>query len=225
MKEEEIILEEFYGKTKNEKIVYTDKDLDYNNKGSKDKNLSPSYMAEGNISSIEQFSNVLQKLIELTMPNVTFKSQYDFNNSKEENYPIITYDINNREYSEYTGIKPTKHFTNIQTSVGKVNRYSTLYDCNIEFCFYGLTDKQANETMEEFEKILTIYTGYLKEKGVSEIFFLKQIPSKASIHYIKDLSMKSCIWYVRLEKIWLCKVKDIDEIYVALDNYIASKIE
>lgn len=227
------IMNNFFGKQKeNDKILYTDENIkdklpDINKQTHDNRNNLPAhYTANGNIDNIDDFADLIRKIIELTDNDITFISQYDFLQLKDFSYPIITYDVNSRDKSVYTGIKPhTEKFNVVNDNNEHCTKYNIMYEYNIEFDIYGATDKQANEVMSYFEKLLTVYTGYLKSVGVSEFFFLKQIPSKASVNYTKDIPMKSIIWYLRLEKIWLIEESKLKSIYVELNKFLSSKIE
>jgi len=79
--------------------------------------------------------------------------------------------------------------------------YRQWFDCVVEFDFYGRTDTETRKLQARFESLLSIYTGYLKRKGVSEIMFLKEVSARNSLNFTEQVNMKCLMYFVRLERI------------------------
>lgn len=167
------------------------------------------YHAEGSISDIDQVGELLRKLLNAAWgsgwgelsPELSLGESPD--NTK---LPAITYDIVSRETSSGIGrIKPTQIESYSEVVDGKptgdvITVYSQMFDCIVEFDCWGKTSLEARELLNRFEYVLSFYSGFLKEQGIQEIFFLKEIPAKQSIHYSDDFYMKTIIYFIRLER-------------------------
>lgn len=186
------------------------------------------YHSEGRIDNIDEFALLLSEIIKLaTNDSITFKPAYSKTEKigDEETLPIVTYDINNREISENCQLKPqlTDSFVDVvngEKTGESIQVYRQWFDCLVEFDAYGVNGLQARKTLDTIEEILTLYAGYFKKAGVSEMFFVKEIPSKRSINYIRDVAMKSIIWYVKIEKIYISKSSILNKIDINLKDII-----
>lgn len=167
------------------------------------------YHAEGSISDIDQVGELLRKLLNAAWgsgwgqlsPELSLGESPD--NTK---LPAITYDIVSRETAAGMGrIKPTQIESYSEVVDGKptgdvITVYSQVFDCIVEFDCWGKTSKDARELLNRLEHILNFHSGFLKEQGIQEMFFLKEIPARQSIHYSDDYYMKTMIYFFRLER-------------------------
>ena len=170
---------------------------------------------------------MLSEIIKIaTNDNIAFKPAYTRDQKIEDDaLPIVTYDINSREISDGKNIKPIKTDSYIEVVNGQetgdsIQVYRQWFDCLVEFDAYGSNQLEARRVLDKVEEILTLYAGYFKKAGVSEMFFVKEIPSKRSINYIKDIAMKSVIWYVRLERIYTTKSSVLKELDLKVNDII-----
>lgn len=167
------------------------------------------YHAEGSISDIDQVGELLRKLLNaawgsdwgILSPELSLGESPD--NTK---LPAITYDIVSRETSSGMGrIKPTQIESYSEVVDGKptgdvITIYSQMFDCIVEFDCWGKSSLEARNLLNRLEYVLSFYSGFLKEQGIQEIFFLKEIPARQSIHYSDDFYMKTIIYFIRLER-------------------------
>lgn len=167
------------------------------------------YHAEGSISDIDQVGELLRKLLNAAWGSDwgELSPELSLGESPEETkLPAITYDIVSRETASGIGrIKPTQIESYSEIVDGKptgdvIMTYSQLFDCLVEFNCWGQSSLEARNLLNRLEKILTFHSGFLKEQGIQEMFFLKEIPAKQSIHYLDDYYMKSMIYFIRLER-------------------------
>lgn len=166
-------------------------------------------MADGNIDGIEQLCNILKKLLNAAWGSNWGEISPDLKKGEDSAkiiIPQITAEINNRDIAEDMPLKPVL----INTIKEKVNGketgdsflvYRQWFDNVIEFDFYGRTSKEARDLQSRFESLLSIYSGYLKRKGVSEIIFLKEISAKNSLNFTEQTPMKCLMYWVRFERI------------------------
>jgi hypothetical protein len=184
------------------------------------------YISEGNISDIDQLGELLLKIL-----NVAWGEQWgtiapEFakgENSEQPKFPQITYGINNREVTEKTPIKPDlfeylKEVVNGVPTGDSFNIYRQWFDNIVEFDFWGRTELESKTTMNRFEKLMGAFAGYLKQQGVSEIFFLKEIPAKLSVKYVEGTYMKCLMFYVRLERIQTIRYSVLQKLDVAINT-------
>lgn len=187
------------------------------------------YYADGNIYDIEGLAEILKGLCnaawgsdwgELTMDVVTGE------NSSNIKLPRITVDVNQRDISEgMSSIKPIlidvqKEYDEEGNETGEAYLiYRQFFDQNVEFNIYGQNSKQARDIMKKFEKLLLAYTGYIKRKGISEIFFLKEVSPRSSLNYYENIPMRTIYYFVRTETIIPVPISIINKINASIGAY------
>ena len=137
--------------------------------------------ANGNVSDIDTLGEILRKLL-----NTAWGSTWGIitpetakgDDPEKIILPQINLAINLREIAD--GFNPKPQLTDTVNEVvdGKntgdsFRIYRQTFDCIVEFDFFDSTSKGCRSLMGKFEEILDTYTGFLKEQGVKEIFFLK----------------------------------------------------
>lgn len=180
--------------------------------------------ANGNVDDIDKLGEILRKLLNTawgsnwgTLSPETSKGE----DAEKIIVPQINYGINLREVAKGTSPKPTLTDT-IDEMVNGVKTgdsfrvYRQSFDCIVEFNFWDNSSKGCRALMNRFEEIIATYSGYLKEQGVSEIFFLKEVPAKYSLNYSDGMPMKCLYYFVRLERIKTVRVSIIKELELKL---------
>lgn len=162
--------------------------------------------SSGSIQNLKEFGELLNRLL-----NAAWGSQWGTlkpvisigDNTDHLKYPMITYDTNLREISDSP--KPrlfntVKEVVNGVPTGDSINIYKQTFDLIVEFNFYANTSLEMVELMHNFEDLMVMHSGFLKNEGVSEIFFLKEVPAKYSLNY-KDTTPSKCLYYfVKIEK-------------------------
>lgn len=168
-------------------------------------------VADDNIDDIEQLASILKKLCNAAWGANWGELSPDLKkgeNSSSIILPQITIDVNTRDIAENIGgIKPK--LVDIINETDENNNetgdafliYRQWFDCNVEFNFYGRTNKEARQLQKRFENLLTVYTGYLKRQGISEILFGKEVSPKCSLNYDESTPMRCIYYYIRFESI------------------------
>ena len=90
--------------------------------------------------------------------------------------------------------------------------YRQWFDANIEFDIFAQTNKECRELLQRFEQLIMVYSGYLKRKGLAEIFFLREISPKSSLNFSENTPMRCILYYVRFECVTPVKVSTINTI-------------
>lgn len=90
--------------------------------------------------------------------------------------------------------------------------YGQIFDCELQFNILASDYSMANKVMDTFEYIMFTYSGYFKQNGVSQIFFVKQFTDETMDIYRQKVSVRSLVYRVSLEKIWLNYDATITEI-------------
>lgn len=187
--------------------------------------------ADGNVDNLDKLGELLRMLLNTAWGsgwgNISPETA-KVDDTDEIVLPQINYDINLREVTEGRSQKPT--LTDIVDEVGNDGKktgdaykiYRQSFDCIVEFNFIARTSKESRDLMDRFEDIIITHAGYLKEQGLSEIFFLKEVPSKYSINFKEGLPIKVAYYFVRLEKIRTIRVSQIKEIEARLYKKITS---
>lgn len=169
------------------------------------------HVADDNIDDVEQLANILKKLCNAAWGDNWGELSPDLKKGEDSSsiiLPQIVIDINTRDISENIGgLKPK--LIDIINEVDGNNEetgdafliYRQWFDCNVEFNFYGRTSKEARQLQKKFENLLTVYTGYLKRQGISEIFFEREVSPKSSLNYDESTPMRCIYYYIRFESI------------------------
>ena len=206
------------------KVSKEDKD----NKVDYSKNTTPRLQAEGTVSTVRELSSILKDLTNAAWGSRWGTLSPDIakgENSRKILVPQINLALNLREVSEKTPHKPritdVMHEAVNGIETGDIYRvFRQTFDCIIEFNVWGENSLECDELCEKFEELLFVYTGYLKQRGVSEIFFLKEVPAKYSLRFDKDNegAMRCLYYYVRLERARQVRTDDIKSIEMKLHS-------
>ena len=175
--------------------------------------------ADGNIDTIDQLALLLKKILNAAWGSNWGEISPDLKygeDSKNLILPQITVDINNREVAEKMPIKPVLMDIIKETVDGKETDDSKLiktqwFDCVVEFDIQENNSKEARERQQKLESLNSIYAGYLKRQGVSEILFLKEVPARL-LNFSTQTPMKCLMYFVRFETITPVRQSLIDKI-------------
>lgn len=183
-------------------------------------------MADGNIDDIDQLADILKRLCNAAWGSNWGEFSPDLKRGEHADtimLPQITIGINEKDIAEGKPIKPIlfdsfKEIDENGKETGDVFfAYRQWFDCNIEFDIYAQTNAEARKLKNNFRKLILSYTGYLKKSGISEIYFLKEVPSKMSLNYNEKLPMIPLYYYIRFEEITVVRKSLIDKIDVELN--------
>ena len=132
--------------------------------------------------------------------------------------PSIRYSTNLREVSPNFSPKPfllesKKEVINGVPTGDSFDIYKQNFDCIVEFNIRDKTTRSCADIATKFEDILSMHTGLLKKMGVSELFFLKEVPAKYSTYYTEEIPTITLYYYLRLERTYMIKhsvLKDLE---------------
>lgn len=207
------------------KLIYTENSNSVHTKEitpGTDHEVSYYNKADGNISNIEDLVNIIKQLCNAAWGNDWGEMSLDIKKGEDSSnikLPQIIADINTRDISEgLSNLKPL--LTEVQKEIDEDGNetgdafliYRQWFDANIEFDIYGNNPKECRELCQKFEELITIYSGYLKRKGLSEIFFLREISPKSSLNFSENIPMRCILYYVRFENITPVRVSVINSI-------------
>jgi hypothetical protein len=207
------------------KLIYTENSNSVHTKEitpGTDHEVSYYNKADGNISNIEDLVNIVKQLCNAAWGNDWGEMSLDIKKGEDSaniKLPQIIADINTRDISEgLSNLKPL--LTEVQKEIDENGNetgdafliYRQWFDANIEFDIYGNNPKECRELCQKFEELITIYSGYLKRKGLSEIFFLREISPKSSLNFSENIPMRCILYYVRFENITPVRVSVINSI-------------
>lgn len=179
-------------------------------------------MADDNIDELEQFANIIKKLCNAAWGENWGEFSPDLKKGEDTSklvLPQITCQINSREIDEsLSGPKP--RLTDIISETDEEGNltgdafliYRQWYATNVEFNIYGRTSKEARELKHRFERLITVYTGYLKRHGISEMWFESESPSKCSLNYDESAFMCCIYYFIRFESILPVRQSTINRI-------------
>lgn len=146
------------------------------------------HVADDNIDDLEQLAEILKRLCNAAWGNGWGELSPDLKkgeNSSEIIVPQIVLDINTRDIAEgIGGLKPTlvdiikETDENGQETGDAFLIYRQWFDTNVEFNIYGRTNQEVRQLQKKFENLLSVYTGYLKRNGISEMFFEREVSPK-----------------------------------------------
>ena len=224
----ESIYNQYFGKKADEKSTvsepfHPEKDIYINSKSKhlhllesvSDKDYTPylhlKHMADDNIDDIGTLADILKKLCNAAWGPDWGELSPDLKKGEDNAnivLPQITMEINTKDICEgLGGLKPVlSDIINETTDTGEETGdafliYRQWFDSVVEFNIYGRNNKEARELQKRFEKLITVYTGYLKRQGISEIIFEREVSPKFSLNYNESVPMRSIYYYIRFESI------------------------
>lgn len=182
--------------------------------------------AEGNISTVNKFGDTLRKLLNVIWGTDWGEIVPETASNEDKNtvkLPRITYSTNLREVSEGRSPKPTLEDVKPGTLAGyptgeAYKIYRQNFDCIVEFNIRAETSKDVSELAEMFEDAMVLHAGFLKRMGISEIFFLKEVPPRYSNFFVESIPTKTLYFFVRLEKVRIVSTNTLRELEVLLDE-------
>ena len=177
--------------------------------------------ADGNISNVEDFARILKELCNAAWGDDWGELSLDIKIGEDSSnivLPQILVDINTRDITEGFPIKPV--LMDVQKELDEDGNetgdsflmYRQWFDANIEFDIYAQNPKECRELSQKFEQLILVYSGYLKRKGLSEIFFLREISPKSSLNFSENTVMRCILYYVRFESVTPIRVSTINTI-------------
>lgn len=169
------------------------------------------HVADDNIDDIGQLAEILKRLCNAAWGPDWGELSPDLKRGEDNSniiLPQITMEINTKDICEgLGGLKPVLvDIVNETTESGEETGdaflvYRQWFDSVVEFNIYGRTNKEARELQKRFEKLITVYTGYLKRQGISEILYEREVSPKFSLNYDESCPMRSIYYYIRFESI------------------------
>ena len=169
------------------------------------------HVADDNIDDVEALADILKRLCNAAWGEGWGELSPDLKYGEDTSslvIPQITVDINTRDCAEGLGSPKPTLFDVIKELDGDGNEtgdaflmYRQWFDCNVEFNIYGRTNAEARKMRKKFENLLSVYAGYLKRNGVSEIMFEREVSPKSSLNYDESTPMRCIYYYIRFESI------------------------
>jgi hypothetical protein len=170
-------------------------------------------------ASLYDFIKMLDKLLELTMPQVKFipdEGKVLTNDAMTQfNCPVITYQVLKRKCKKE--IKPrlremVTELTEDKTSQRTGEIWGQKFECLVQFNVFASVYSEAEQVMEQFEETIIKHTGFFKKNGVAELFFEEHITDSHFDTLRESLSIRSLIYYVEIEKLTVMFKEKINEI-------------
>lgn len=183
-----------------------------------------SLMACGVIPTVDSFCDELRKMLNVIWGSNWGELQPESAEGLGEGnipMPSIRYSTNLREVTAGRSPKPTlmdivPEVVNGQQTGHAYKVYRQQFDCIVEFNIRAENARDCSELREKFEDVLVFHSGYLKQLGVSEIFFLKEVPAKYSNFHIEGIPTKCIYVFVRLEKVRKVDISTLERIEAKL---------
>lgn len=180
--------------------------------------------AEGNLD-IEGFIDLLDRLLKAAWGNDwgTFTDQFPTGTDPEQlPLPIITWDIKERVTSDMKGnsFKPRNWGTepDPERPGDFVTVYRHWFDCDIEFTVWAKTTREAKILLEKLEDILVSYTGYFREKGIKDLYFISERRGVVESQGRQDLAYRTLTYRVTIEKIWIARNYTLRQVIAQVES-------
>lgn len=183
-----------------------------------------SLTANGNIPTIDSFCDELRKLLNVIWGSNWGELQPECSEglgTGNIQMPSIRYSTNLREIADGKNPKPTLTDVNVENIEGlrtghAYKSYRQQFDCIVEFNIRAENARDCAKLMEKFEDALIFHAGHLKQSGVSELFFLKEVPAKYSNFHIEGIPTKCVYVFVRLERVKIIDVSILNRVEAEL---------
>lgn len=180
--------------------------------------------ADGSVTNVHEACDIIRRLT-----NVVFGQgwgDFSFNDSsttdvKSIPFPSIRYSTNVREVSEGESPKPKKLETQKELNNGvptgdAFDIYTQRFDSIVEFNIRDKDSRSCASLATRFEEMISLYTSVLKEEGISEIFFLKEVPPKYSTSYLDFIPTVTLYYYIRLERQYVIKHSSLSSVRIKM---------
>lgn len=119
--------------------------------------------------------------------------------------PTILYSIISRKPKHELKPRHSEEVKDVVDNVsGKIRHghtWSQRQDCVIQFNIVASDYDTANKVMTIFEDTIFAYTGYFKNNGVAEMYFLKHFTDENLDRYRQFLSIRSLQYFIEIEKL------------------------
>ncbi len=127
-------------------------------------------------------------------------------------HPYICYEVIDR--SPDMEIKPREREEIQENTTDKnSNRpgmiFGQRFHAIVQFNIFAADYKTANKTMNDFENLMFNYVSYLKENGIAEIIFDRQLTDNNLDMYRQSFSIRSLRYRVVVEKLYTRFTSDI----------------
>lgn len=204
------------------------------------KNTPPMSKASGNLT-MTQFFELMFYTLEIEKPNLVFAPsypQYLFPQTREYEKTMenptalfkdtITYSITREEPGSIGGNKQpfdgTREIVPRYREVQKMNDtesqmiYGQWFDSLVQFDVWTLTNWEAENLALWFKRFMTVHRGFLKDMGLSEIFFWWRGRDEVASKIQNHLHLRTLVYYVRTEEISSETDFNLKELRVKLTN-------
>lgn len=180
--------------------------------------LPPPLRARGNLNYI-QFITLVRHLWEDGHPDIPMRP---VQSSKYAKYPVIVYGLQNRTPFQTEAKKKFREIQhreedNLITHAQRFNNiiiFTVITENNPEMC---------EAVIETFEDFMHECTGFFKELGVSDMFYVRRLPDRDQTRSDEDVDERAVAYNVILEKLYVQPVDKIKEIVIKsrvwLDQY------
>lgn len=180
--------------------------------------MPPPLRARGNLNYL-QFISLIRHLWEEGHPDIPMRP---VQSSKYVRYPVLVYSLQNRTPFHQESKQKLREIqyredTNLVTHAQRFNNiiiFKVITKMNPELC---------EAIIETFEDFMVDCTGYLKELGVSDMFYVRRLPDSEQTRSDEDIEERSVAYNIILERVRIQETEKIQEIVVKartmLTNY------
>lgn len=174
-------------------------------------------------ASFDDFIKMTSNLVCLTMDDLEYNVEFIPQDNQDRiidpdiktDKVFITYNLVSRE--PLREIKPMFREEIIEKCdvTGEERRgaiYGQKYKCEVQFNIFASEYKLANEVMKIFEDMLFSFTGYMKERGISNILFKQQYTDSDFNIYRKSLSVRNLRYTIETESLIVVMSDKVDQI-------------
>ena len=176
-----------------------------------DKKVSYSKADRG--ATVEDFITMVNKTVTKAMKKLEVQFVPDdgpritIDPNEPLDHPVIYWTLISRLPRSNEPKPKFREYINDYNSDGSIARkgaiYGQVFDCLIQCDIVASDYALANKVMNGFEDVIFRYSGFYKENGVSEIFFSKQYTDNTLDVYRQKVSIRSLVYKVSIEKIYL----------------------
>lgn len=86
------------------------------------------------------------------------------------------------------------------------------FDCEVSFQCVAKTNAEARDLARRLEHFLVNYTGYFKERGISEVQFLREVGPRRFDHRQTNLPFRVLFFNIRIQQVDIVRSKVMDEV-------------
>lgn len=173
---------------------------------------------------LDDFVDTIRRLLDLAWGAKwgEFTEEYTaYGDSENEPLPRIVFRLYSRKPHDKLSPLKEKNF-GVIPDPEYPNQYIEIwrkwYDCVIKFYCFDKTNRGARALADKLERFISTYTGFFKERGLSELIFLGEDAPELLDTRHGNKNVRILVYTTRVEEVRIVRSKALEDITIQLKN-------